>query len=141
MLIEQKNIIIQDLQKQTENLENLSNEELLIIIKEKNKKIDEISLWVNNAWELLKEFSPEHINMETLLEKSDSVNTNFENVNTNDIKNTESDLKTIEPKSPNTEPELKTIEPELPNTEPEKSYKNVTINDEVTYVCPGFAMP
>jgi hypothetical protein len=45
-------------------LEDCSNEELLIILKEKIKTINKISGWVDTAWELLKELSPENIKFE-----------------------------------------------------------------------------
>lgn len=42
-------------------LEGLSNEELIIKLKEKTELINKTAVWVDIAWELLKEVSPENI--------------------------------------------------------------------------------
>jgi len=45
----------------TIDIEGLTNEELIIKLKEKTECMNKVSVWVNIAWELLKEVSPENI--------------------------------------------------------------------------------
>ena len=54
------------------NFESLTNEELIIILKEKSDYLNKVSSWVDIAWMLLKEVSPENIKYE---EKECLVNT------------------------------------------------------------------
>jgi hypothetical protein len=89
-------------------LEDCSNEELLIILKEKIKTINKISGWVDTAWELLKELSPENI-------KFEEVSNIIEN---NDILNDE-------------ELEITNIIPLLLQDEKDILYINLTLNDVI----------
>ena len=58
--------------KELNNLEDFTNEELIIMLKEKTECLNNVSTWVNIAWVLLKEVSPENIKYE---EKRVDVNT------------------------------------------------------------------
>jgi hypothetical protein len=46
------------------NIERLTNEELIIMLKEKTEYLNKMSTWVDLAWILLKEVSPENIKYE-----------------------------------------------------------------------------
>ena len=65
------------------NLETLSNEELLILFKEHINSMNKMSDWIDNAWDLLKELSPENINMNEL------INTLDNDISDDNISNTE----------------------------------------------------
>ena len=65
------------------NLETLSNEELLILFKEHINSMNKMSDWIDNAWDLLKELSPENINMNEL------INTLDNDISEDNISNTE----------------------------------------------------
>ena len=84
-----------------ENVGDYSNEELLIFLKDKIKTINKISGWVDTAWELLKELSPENINFQSSLigensniEENSDISSNEVDLNNTDTKNGNSVLYT-----------------------------------------------
>lgn len=45
----------------TDSYDELSREELLLLVKEKHNNIDVLNSWTNNAWKLIKEINPRNI--------------------------------------------------------------------------------
>jgi uncharacterized C2H2 Zn-finger protein len=90
------------------NLESLSNSELLILFKEQIDSMNKMSDWIDNAWDLLKELSPENINMNEL------INTLENDISENDIINNEKKIPELKSNIINNQDDIINNEKKIP---------------------------